>query len=218
MRLPIGHFGRHDLKMAGIAYRDGEGRYFDFHALRHCTDTFLNAAGVPPTVVMLFMRHKKPSRTLVPCAARLAAPTEAGEGSGVRGIYERVVLSVDPAVSVRPGSDCSALGVLGRTATNEVHCLFDGIRALLVRQARFGPKVKAVVQTRDKASRVHALSVPVEKGTFRLRGGRPAQVEAAQQGLYDEMTTFLFGEHDDLLDAAATGMAHLLDRPEPCVW
>ncbi len=56
---------RRDLKMAGIAYRDRDGRYFDFHALRHCTDTFLNASGVPPTVVMLFMRHKKPSLSLV---------------------------------------------------------------------------------------------------------------------------------------------------------
>jgi hypothetical protein len=32
------------------------------------------------------------------------------------------------------------------------------------------------------------------------------------------MTTFPFGEHDDLLDAAATGAAYLLDRPEPRVW
>jgi integrase len=56
---------RRDLAMAGIPYRDCDGRYFDFHALRHCTDTFLNAAGVPPTVVMLFMRHKKPSLSLV---------------------------------------------------------------------------------------------------------------------------------------------------------
>jgi integrase len=56
---------RRDLKMAKIPYQDREGRYFDFHALRHCCDTFLNAAGVPPTVVMLFMRHKKPSLSLV---------------------------------------------------------------------------------------------------------------------------------------------------------
>jgi integrase len=56
---------RRDLTAAGIAYRDWEGRYFDFHALRHCCDTFLNAAGVPPTVVMLFMRHKRPSMSLV---------------------------------------------------------------------------------------------------------------------------------------------------------
>jgi hypothetical protein len=32
------------------------------------------------------------------------------------------------------------------------------------------------------------------------------------------MTTFPFGEHDDLLDAAATGAAHLLERREPRVW
>jgi predicted phage terminase large subunit-like protein len=164
-----------------------------------------------------------------------------------------VVLSVDPAVSVRRGSDCSALVVLGRTAANEVHCLeatarrvvvpelialiddadgrwrpdvilfesnaaFEGVRELLVRQARFGPKVKAVVQTRDKASRVHALSVPVENGTFRLQGRDAGHVHPGQQGLFDELTTFPFGEHDDLLDAAATGTAYLLDRPEPRVW
>jgi len=29
---------------------------------------------------------------------------------------------------------------------------------------------------------------------------------------------FPFAEHDDLLDAAATGTAYLLDRPEPQVW
>jgi hypothetical protein len=56
---------RRDLAMAKISYKAKENRYFDFHALRHCTDTFLNAAGVPPTVVMLFMRHKKPSLSLV---------------------------------------------------------------------------------------------------------------------------------------------------------
>jgi hypothetical protein len=29
------------------------------------------------------------------------------------------------------------------------------------------------------------------------------------------MTTFPFGEHDDLLDAAASGTAYLIDHPEP---
>jgi integrase len=56
---------RRDLAMAKIPYKDKEGKFFDFHALRHCTDSYLNAHGVPPTVVMMFMRHKKPSLSLV---------------------------------------------------------------------------------------------------------------------------------------------------------
>ena len=32
--------------------------------------------------------------------------------------------------------------------------------------------------------------------------------------LFDEMTTFPVGEHDDLLDAAAFGTEHLLNTPE----
>ena len=100
----------------------------------------------------------------------------------------------------------------------ESNAAFEGIRELLVRQARFGPKVKPVVQTRDKASRMHAFSVPVQNGAVRLRGASSQQVDASQQELFDEMTTFPFGPHDDLLDAAATGTAYLLDRPEPRVW
>jgi hypothetical protein len=47
---------------------------------------------------------------------------------------------------------------------------------------------------------------------------RANQVDPAQQALFDEMMTFLFGEHDDLLDTPATGMAYLLDRPELRIW
>jgi len=100
----------------------------------------------------------------------------------------------------------------------ESNAAFAGIKDLLMRHARFGPKIKPVVQTRDKMSRVHAFSVPVENGSFRLRGVDPTHVHASQQALFDEMTSFPFGEHDDLLDAAATGTAYLLDRPEPRVW
>jgi integrase len=56
---------RRDLKMVGIPYKDRDGRYFDFHSLRHCTSSFLNAAGVPPTVVMAIMRHRRPSLSMV---------------------------------------------------------------------------------------------------------------------------------------------------------
>ncbi len=103
----------------------------------------------------------------------------------------------------------------------ESNAAFAGIKDLLMRHARFGPKIKPVVQTKDKISRVHAFSVPVENGSFRLRGQtrrHALHVHPSQQALFDEMTTFPFGEHDDLLDAAATGTEYLLNRPEPRVW
>src|SRR5262249_6942635 len=50
-------------------------------------------------------------------------PLPSGERDGVRGAYERVVLAVEPGVSVQARSDRSALVVLGRTAAHEVHCL-----------------------------------------------------------------------------------------------
>ena len=99
----------------------------------------------------------------------------------------------------------------------ESNAAFLGIKDLLVRHAGFGPKVKGVTQSADKAARVAAFSVAVENGSFRLQGGE-AGPHASQRELFDEMTTFPFGEHDDLLDAAATGCAYLLDRREPRVW
>ncbi|HXD87598.1 MAG TPA: hypothetical protein VN641_13965, partial [Urbifossiella sp.] len=99
----------------------------------------------------------------------------------------------------------------------ETNAAFLGIKDLLVRQARFGPRVKGIVQSTDKAARVAAFSVAVENGSFRLKGDG-ANVDAGQRPLLDEMISFPFGERDDLLDAAATGTAHLLDRREPRIW
>jgi predicted phage terminase large subunit-like protein len=100
----------------------------------------------------------------------------------------------------------------------EANAAFAAVRDLLMRHARFGPKIKSVVQTRDKAARVSAFSVPVENGSFRLKGDGRGGVDPGQQALFDEMTTFPAGEHDDLLDAAAFGAEELLNRKEPRVW
>jgi integrase len=48
---------RRDLKKAGIAYVDSQGRFADFHALRKTFDTNLQRNGVSPRVVMELMRH-----------------------------------------------------------------------------------------------------------------------------------------------------------------
>jgi phage terminase large subunit-like protein len=162
-------------------------------------------------------------------------------------VPERVLLAVDPAAGAKATADRSALVVLARTA-NEVRCLaatarrvpspelvtlldeqdrqwnpdvilfesngpFLALRDLLVRHARFGPKVKGVTQTREKAARIAAFAVAVENGSFRLKG------DGTQRELFREMTTFPFGERDDLVDAAATGTAYLLrDAGEPRIW
>jgi hypothetical protein len=99
----------------------------------------------------------------------------------------------------------------------ESNAAFLGIKDLLVRHARFGPRVKGISQSADKAARVAAFSVAVENGGFLLKGERGA-IDAGQRELFDEMTAFPFGDRDDLLDAAATGCAYLLDRRDPRAW
>jgi hypothetical protein len=100
----------------------------------------------------------------------------------------------------------------------ETNAGFAAVRDLLVRRAAFGPKVTGVTQTRGKHARVAAFAVVVRNGGFRLKGLTAEEAAASQRALYEEMTSFPFGDHDDLLDAAATGTAHLLTRPQPRIW
>jgi integrase len=48
---------KHDMKWAGIAYKDDQGRTIDVHALRHTTATYLSRAKVSPRIAQGFMRH-----------------------------------------------------------------------------------------------------------------------------------------------------------------
>jgi integrase len=55
---------KRDLELAGIAYRDEQGRTLDVHALRHTTATFMSRAKVPPAVAQRIMRHSDIKLTL----------------------------------------------------------------------------------------------------------------------------------------------------------
>lgn len=62
--IPSMHFLKKDLAAAGIAYKDEQGRQFDFHAFRHTFCTMLQRHGVPVAVAMVLMRHGDPRLTL----------------------------------------------------------------------------------------------------------------------------------------------------------
>lgn len=89
---------RVDLVAAKIPNKTAEGRYHDFHALRHTHGTALGGAGVPLRDHMRLMRHSDLRLTMRYCHAELvdqarslgklpSLPAPAtGEAGQVRGI------------------------------------------------------------------------------------------------------------------------------------
>jgi predicted phage terminase large subunit-like protein len=65
------------------------------------------------------------------------------------------------------------------------------------------------VRTKDKLSRASEKQAFVEQGRLRLRGDR-GRVCAEHSVLYEEMTTFPAGDHDDTVDA-------VVDLMEACM-
>lgn len=182
-----------------------------------------------------------------------AAWVQFWEDEMVRHQYSRVVLAIDPAVSLKRTADASALVVVGRlqdrqecrvlqalakrVSTPELIVLIDdldqqwqpdvilfesnaaflGIKDLLQHHARFGSRVLGVTQSRSKASRISALSVPVQNGALRLQG-RGSGVHPSQRELFEEMTGYPMTAHDDLVDALAMATDHLFHQREPRLW
>jgi len=99
----------------------------------------------------------------------------------------------------------------------ESNAAFAGIRDLMQRHASFGSKVQGIVQTRSKAARAAALSVPIQNGTVKLRGENTF-VDGSQRALFEEVTMFPFALHDDLLDALASAVEFLLQRRPQRIW
>ena len=71
---------RRDLEAAGVPYQDEQGRFLDFHSLRHTFGKNLAKAGVSPKLAQELMRHSEINLTMNICThvdmPDMAAATE----------------------------------------------------------------------------------------------------------------------------------------------
>ncbi len=162
--------------------------------------------------------------------------------------YDAVVLSVDPAVSVKATADASALVLLGRRPTGEVDCLAAAghrvptpklVELLAAWDAKHTPdailfegnaafagicdllKRHAAFGARVRPiahSRSKSSRVAAFSVTVESGRFRLRRNDERQRELLGEMTTYPHAAHDDLVDAAATGTEYLLGQREMRVW
>jgi integrase len=102
---------RHDLKAAGIPYRDASGLVFDFHSLRCELATLADAAGVSPRVVQKMMRHSTLELT-----GRYTRP-RAVDIEAAAGMLPSLKPEVDDSAerAIMTGIDCSPLSISSAT-------------------------------------------------------------------------------------------------------
>jgi phage terminase large subunit-like protein len=161
--------------------------------------------------------------------------------------FDRIILSVDPAVSLKPTADASALVVLGKSGA-AVYCLAAESRRVaspaLVEwiermTAQWNPReivfesngaFDAVRELLSRhASFGHRVVGVTQHHTKASRvaafavavqaGSFRVACDGSQRVLAEEMLGFPFAERDDLLDAAATGAMRLLaGKREPRMW
>jgi predicted phage terminase large subunit-like protein len=99
----------------------------------------------------------------------------------------------------------------------ESNAAFAGIRDVMVQRTTFGSRVQGITHSRSKSARIAALSVAVQNGSVRLLG-TTGQCHPSQRELYEQLTQYPFASHDDLADACATAVEHLLRHHDPRVW
>ncbi len=158
--------------------------------------------------------------------------------------FERTVLAIDPAVSVSAKADASALVFAGRRGNtvfvmqavgkrvsapqlidwidewNKLHepdvilmesnAAFAGLRDVMQKHTAFGHKLIGRPATKHKADRISALGIAVQAGRVLFCKN--------QTELLDELITFPNAAHDDLADACAAAVEHLLNSREPRAW
>jgi predicted phage terminase large subunit-like protein len=165
--------------------------------------------------------------------------------------YEQVLLSIDPAISLKPQADRTAFVQVGLRDDGhwdvlhafarrlrpallsamidecdagrrsdiilfEANGAFAAVFDMLRQEPRLAGRLQSHTAVDNKESRLTALGVQFERGRVRLKG-RDA-VDADQQELWDELTAFPHGDHDDLADALASALRWFTRHPPIRIW